>query len=266
MASVSITVTVRKSRREIVRILRRLPGLAAGRGGGLGSLRQVLMVRMGLALLKRIKDAFIIKAAGGTDDAGERWKPLSPMTIAYRRRHPKLNRQGGATKSWVPKSANRAADAPSYMLTPRQRERWWALYRHFLHLYHGDKSHAAATAWTISKAEGARTLMSVYGQMPVLILRDTGLLLNSLSPGCTPEDAGPTPPKVKHQIFRGSRGEVVIGSNRQWVLTHHDGVPGRIPQRRLWPKPEQWPPSWWSDVLDQGQQGLLDIAVFLLSR
>ena len=248
-------VYVRASRAAVHRLIASIPSLAATTPGSMPPARQ-LLVRMGLTVLGRIKRAFIIKAAGGTDEAGERWQPLSPRTIAYSRRHP-----------GVPRSRQRARFRPSWMLTNAQRERWWDRYRRYLGAFNGDKSHAAAAAWIVLKAEGAETLMSVYGDTPVQILRDTGLLFNSLSPGIAPDAALSTdPPKPRHQVFRAGHGQVVVGTNRKHALAHHHGVPGHIPQRRLWPAPARWPSSWWEEILFQGRQGLLDIALFLLRR
>ncbi len=125
------------------------------------------MTRCGFAILGNIKRAFIVKARGGIDEAGDKWK----------------------------RSRRAARD-------------------------HGET------------------------------LRDTGLLLNSLSPGVVSSE----------QIFRVGRGEVIIGTNRKGAMAHHMGTK-HLPQRRLWPDPKDWPNAWWDDIMDQARQGLLDLAV-----
>ncbi len=145
-----------------------------------------LQVRLGLTLLGRIKNAFIVKAKGGTDEAGLRWKPLAPLTKKLRR-----------------------------------------------------------------------------GKPPYLILRDTGLLLNSLTPGAITPGAS-TPPVVPEQVFRLNPGVVTIGTVRPWAWAHHQGLPFRrppLPQRRLWPEVSHWPSSWWLDLAEQAQQGIVDIVI-----
>ncbi len=227
-------------------ILDALHAIPQGAGGS-GSAATALLTRIGLVVLGRIKRAFIIKARGGTDEAGERWAPLSPKTIAYSRT--RQRGRGGRTK------AERGRDAfPSQALNKAQRGRWWEVYRQGLAMYRGDKGHAARRAWFILKAEGATTLLEKYGGRQVEILRDTGLLLNSLSPGVPSAE----------QIFRVGRGEVTIGTNRKGAAGHHNGIPGRLPQRRLWPDPGKWPDSWWRDITDQAKQGMLDIAVQMI--
>ena len=46
---------------------------------------RVVLIAAAKAVLGKIRAAFIAKAAGGTDEAGDRWAPLSPATVAYSR-------------------------------------------------------------------------------------------------------------------------------------------------------------------------------------
>lgn len=211
-----------------------------------------MKIRLGMTALRLIKKAFLVKSQGGTDECGLKWPPLSPKTIAYSRRHFGVLFPG----------KKRAPFAPSWMLTDKQRKRWWDIYRSLLgtapkgaafhkHKASGSDANAARTAWKILKAEGAKTLLSEYGETKVFILRSTELLLNSLSPGVSPGD-------VKNQVFRLGNGEVIVGTNREWAKVHHEGT-AKIPQRRLWAAPSQWPATWWGDIAEQGRAGLIDI-------
>ncbi len=229
-----------------------------------GAAAKAMMVRCGTVALGRIMRAFIEKSRGGTDEAGDSWKPLKPTTIAYGRRHrkkPGNPRTQGPVFSrakrlpWIPKKQIRAGFAPSYALTAKQRDRWWQVYSQGLAMFRGNKGSAARRAWAILKREGATTLIAEYGNAKVDILRDTGLLLNSLSPGTS----------SSNQVFRVLPGEVIVGTNRKHAGTHHRGNPSRgLPQRRLWPDPKRWPSSWWLDILEQARQGLIDIAIQLI--
>ena len=61
------------------------------------------------------------------------------------------------------------------------------------------------------------TLLMKYGGRQVDILRDTGLLLNSLSPGVVSAE----------QVFKVAPGTVIVGTNRKWAYCHHYGdLPG----------------------------------------
>lgn len=251
------TIHVRATRAEVIRALRQVPRLVSGRGGA-SPLVKALQVRIGLAALSKIKQAFVVKACGGTDEAGERWRPLVPATIAYSRRHP-----------GVPKKRPFWTFHPSFAVTKRQRARWWALYYGFKRIFHGNKGKAAALAWINLKRESGYTIVTLYDRYagtPVEILRDTGLLFNSLSPGVPPAVPSPPvpPPKPPHQVFRFGTGGVIVGTNRRFAGTHHRGVPRRIPQRRLWPAPGRWPSSWWSAITEQARLGVLDLVIFLL--
>ncbi len=128
---------------------------------------QEILSRCGQLILDRIKAAFMVKSGGGTDDAGDRWVPLKPATIAYSRSQ--RNKIESARQS-----------RPSQSLNAKQQSRWWQLYRQGLAMFRGDKSRAAKRAWVILKGEGATTLISKYGGRKVDILYKTGGLYNSI--------------------------------------------------------------------------------------
>ena len=174
------TIYVRASRAAIRQAIAAIPQTA--RSGD--AIANEMMTRCGMATLRRIKLAFVTKARGGTDEAGESWVPLSPYTLRRRRYRKK------------PPPSN-----------------------------------------------------------SVEILRDTGLLLNTLSPGV----------ETGLNVFRVLPGEVIVGTNRKWAGIHHRGSRnGRIPQRRLWPEPSKWPSNWWLDILETARQGLIDITIQLM--
>ncbi len=226
-------INVRVERASIQEALSLLPNEVVG--------DIALLNAVGLALLGRIKRAFVVKARGGIDEAGDSWKPLSPKTIAY-----SVTRQrgkGGRTKAEKSRSTR-----PSQALNARQQSRWWTLYKQGLAMFKGDKGHAAARAWFILKKEGAVTLLDKYGHRQVEILRDTGILLNSLSPGVAP-----------NQIFHTRKGEVIVGTNRKGAGYHHRGIPNRLPRRRLWPDPRRWPATWWADIMEVARGVVLRI-------
>ena len=250
----SETIYLTAKRAAVRDAIRKIPGMMAGREGGQEAVKGVLC-RIGFAALTEIREAFVVKAAGGTDESGLKWKPLKRETVAYSRRHPGV--------LWPGKK--RAPFAPSWMLTKEQRKRWWALYNQFGGTapsgaaYHGKGvSHgwAAARAWQIIKAEGATTLLDAYGDTKVDILRDTGLLLNSLTPGIANLDGNAT---IEEQVFQPGIGEITIGTRRKLAAVNHKTRP-------LWPKPQNWPDSWWARILDSANTGLIEVAKFMLER
>jgi len=196
------TVYVNATQAQVHAAVARAVRAAGGRGGG-GAAARALQIRVGLSVLTKVKQAFLLKARGGSDVTGLRWKPLAPLTIALRR---------AARK--------------------------------------GKKKGAAATG--------------LYE-----ILRDTGLLYNSLSPAILAGNRPPpvSPPRAPKQVFRVSAGSVTVGTNRKWAWTHHQGLPARsppLPKRPLWPDPAHWPAAWWDTILEQATLGMMDLILFLL--
>lgn len=240
------TIHIRATRAQLRQALAQIP--AAASGGG--ATADAMMTRCGMALLGRIKQAFIAKSRGGMDEAGDSWQPLSPETIAYSKT--RSRGRGGRTKAEKGRPSR-----PSQALSANQQARWWKLYRQGLAMFRlgpDPQASAARRAWAILKREGAQTLLDKYGHRQVDILRDTGLLLNSLSPGVASPNA----------VFRIGHGEVIVGTNRKGAAAHHHGVPGRLPQRRLWPEPRKWPATWWTGILEQLRQGLVDITASII--
>lgn len=230
---------VYRGTREQLRLrLRQLPGVLSGRvpdpTGAAESIRQAV----GIEALSILKEAYVAKARGGTDEAGIRWAPLDPKTIAYGRRHPGLKRGRG----------------PRPLLTKQQDELWRGVfagtYRRLAAA--GDENaggNAAALAWVLVKARGGKTILGEYGSRPAEILRDTGRLLNSLSPA-HPDN-----------VLRQQPGEVSVGTNVVYAERHHRGDPGRnLPARPLWPDDgDRWPATWTQRLLDVVADGVRDL-------
>lgn len=234
------TIYVRATRAEVVASLLRVPTEAVAGG----PIADSMLMHCGFAILGRIHRAFLVKAKGGTDEAGEKWEPLSPYTIAYRM----TTRKGKHRRSKVERSR---PNRPSQALNSKQQERWWEVYRQVLAQYKGNKGHAAAVAWVKLKEEGAKTLFDKYSNYQVDILIDSHDLVDSLSPEGESE----------YKIFRVSPGEAEVGTSRPGASHHHRGIPGRLPQRRLWPEPKKWPNDWWGDILGELTLGVVDLAV-----
>src|SRR5437868_10069394 len=143
-----IIVRTRLSRAEARRVIAALPAVASGRAPDTTGEARRMQLAIGAVALSLVKQAFVQKSEGRADEAGLRWEPLAPSTVAKRRK-------------------GRGQGAP-------------------------------------------------------LILRDTGLLFNSLSPGIS---ARPNP------------GQVIVGTNDPKAAWHHRGTT-TIPARPLWPDPE----------------------------
>ena len=246
------TIYVRASRAKIAQTVRDMVGNMAGTRTGMVTAVQTMQKAIGMEVLGIIKEAFLAKAAGGTDEAGYSWQALSPKTIAYRRRFPELQRRR--------RYAKKQGRMLRPLLTAAEDKRWRSIFYGRIQgcMRQGfdekeAKAHAAAIAWIALKADGAKTILSVYGGMKVEILRDTGILLNSLSPGVNSPE----------QIFKVEPGSVIVGTNRAGAAAHHAGSQRRnLPQRRLWPEVSSWPSHWWKKILEATR----DAAVSILTK
>lgn len=193
------------------------------------------LTNVGLAILKKIRDAFIIKSKGGTDESGDRWAPLAPSTIAQR-----LRKKSGL-------KADKSKQAVS--------DSWRQYYIQGLMRHKGNKAHAARFAWLKVKAAGHKPIAPRLASN-IDILRDTGLLLRSLSPG----------ERSPEQVFVVHGGKVILGTTRKGAMAHHKGMIGKLPQRRLWPSPQHWSASWKRDIVRAARQGIQDVILELAKR
>ena len=228
---------------RIREMTRSIPGILSGRLADTTGLVRGLHMRVGVAALSVLKEAFIVKARGGTDEAGIKWAPLSPITLA-RRRHPDLIRSG---PSWR-----------RPLLTADQDALWRATFRWALRKTDQNKGHAAAIAWVVTKAAGGKTIRGVVGNLPYEIGRDTDIMFNSLSP--TADGPGPL------GIIRPEPGAVVIGTTVPYAKWFHHGT-RRQPARPIWPaRQEQWPANWLADIRDVWVSGAKKVVEALVAQ
>lgn len=230
--------------------LRELPALLSGKGGDPSGDVERLLRALGVEALSIVREAFVVKSRGGVDEAGISWPPLSPRTIAYGRRHPGLSAKR--------KAAAKKGRPGRPLLTAAQDKLWRGVFtstaRHLAST--GEKNataQAAAMAWAMVKRQGGKTILLEYGGVKVEVMRDTGRLLSSLSPGST------------DNLLRVGQGEVVVGTNVVYARRQHEGNAARkLPARRLWPEADGWPAVWWDrlgDVLRDGVKAVVGRAV-----
>lgn len=171
----TLTAHARLTRSEARRLLASVPALASGRVADPTGLVRPMLEAVGLTVLSLIKQRFVTLSAGGTDENGDRWTPLSQNTIDGRR---------------------------------------------------------------VGRGEGVAQ-----------ILRDTGVLMNSLSPG--------GPGSLIEVLHNG----VSVGTNVPYAHYQHFGTK-TIPARPLWP--ERIPDSWSDEILDTVRQGVAKLCARLL--
>lgn len=216
MATVSNTSTihVRASRESVRAAIHSLPqGVVADAGAA----KEQALEDAGIAILARIHEAFITKSKGGTDDAGDRWAPLSPVTLAIRQR-----KYGSSP---VP-SRKRKAGGQRYDDVPPARRR----------------------LQNIIKGKGRTPTRNRYDGLRRDILVDTGALLDSLSPWSD------SPDKI---FKITASGVTLGTKRKGAMDHHTGNPERNLPQRRLWPQPHTWPDSWWQDIKDEVVQGIV---------
>lgn len=231
----------------------------SGAGSDASGIGQSVLIAMGMAALADITEAFVIKARGGTDAMGIQWEPLKPETVAARRVGPKDVKNDPAIKERerIRKREYRKAYKRFLMSLPPEAAR----------------QRAAMVAGIRATRETGKTKMETLGFRNVEILRDTGILLNSLSPGVI-SGSGLNVQYVKpmadggdQQVFAAGGGVIIVGTNVPYAESHQEGDPSRnLPARPFMPPTaDAIPDVWWQNWLDAGTRALEGGLEFYLS-
>lgn len=227
-------ITVRLTRAQIGDAIREVAGVLSGRLPGADAERiQLLLAQQAQSI---IRGAYIEKARGEADDAGLKWKPLAPSTIARRR-----GVAGTQRKIRNLTFAYRRAQEKAIWATPANQEK----------ANRAEKKAAARLKKAVEKRETAIS--------EVEILRDTGRLLASLSPAIGNNTEN------EDQVIRFLPGVTEVGTNVEYAEKHHKGE-GRCPQRRLWPEPDDWPDNWRELLGKRLKDGFLTLLIEGLMR
>jgi len=249
---------------EAARIIRAIIGSVVG-------VRQTEVARsvyvaIGFAALSDIQEDFIKKARGGTGEDGTRWQRLSPKTLAYSRRFGPGEKTALKQAAGLSKLNRYGVGGNHGLLTKAEQTRWRKIYgqslaRFAVSMPFADaRSRAAANAWATLKREGAHTMLEVYGNRTVEILRDTSVLFNSLSLGEISGGSSYTSPRLpggEQQIFQTIENGIIVGTNVEYAATHNYGDAKRgIPARPFIPEGNAIPTVWLNRWLDAGMTAL----------
>jgi hypothetical protein len=253
------TLRFNGTRADVVAAAVQLARMLSGRAVDTFGIMRGFGSAIGFAVLSDIQAAYIEKSRGGTDEAGIRWPKLQPRTIA--------NRRVGA-------GDRRDSDLIRRRETIRKRETKKALRRFLLSLPESEARRRAAIVGGIKATQQTgRTKLKTLGNRNVEILRDRGILFNSLSPGSLvgdPATAAYTPPSgdgAEEQIFEVRQGLISAGTNVVYASTHQHGDASRnIPARPIFPPEDQIPNVWWQRWLGVGSQALVAAMRLLLAN
>lgn len=226
------------SRLGLIRELRSLPGILSGRLPDSRSYRPTLIGRLGHHLFTKIHEAFTAKSLGGSDEFGDRWKPLKRETIAQRPIVP------GERKKLGILGLGRGGRG---LLTAQQNRLWKGIFastfrRLAPRVGEGEaKRRAASLAWGILKARGAKTKLEVLGSRQVPIHVVSHRLEESLKPGQL-SGGQYTPPD--EQVFQFQGRSLRMGTEVPYADRLHK-------TRRLWPPIRKMKP-WIAKGLREG--------------
>lgn len=245
----------------------RLVSMVTGRQPDALGIARGVFTAVGFAALSDIHADYIRKAHGGTGEDGVTWKPLSPKTIAGRRLGPKDKQLPHIAERL--KAEKDAAKEARKRFTAAATEKRKKLVARFSLSMPMDEARRRADEQiaaerraanfrlrgqiALAKSTGKRR-SDVLSQRQVDILRDTGVLLNSLSPGEI-SGAGPSivyrPPGGDggdEQVFSLFDSGVIVGTTVKYAATHQEGDPARgIPARPFLPThgvPQVWLDRW----------------------
>lgn len=251
-------VYFRGSREEARAIARRLKAMLIGKAPDSLGIAKGVFTAIGFAALADIRDDFLTKARGGTGEDGEKWPPLSKEYLAYGRRFGKGEQAALKKRAGLGEQHKYAPGNNKGLLTAVQLKRWNKLFAQYLKRFmvsmpiESAKERAAQVAWSILKKEGAQTKLNIFGSRQVDVLRDTGVLFNSLSPGQIsgggPQSVyrPPSGPGGEDQVFDTIANGVIVGTTVPYAAAHNYGVPGKMPKRQFLPArtPDAWKERW----------------------
>lgn len=267
------TIRFQGTREEVRRRSLQLAAILSGRAADQHEIAKGFLLSLGFAALSDIKDAYVTKARGGTDEMGIRWPPLAPATIANRRLGPgdtRVKARPGETKG---ESLERIQKAELIKRRERIRKREFkkAFQRLSVSLPEMEaRRRAKIVAGVKATRETGKTKVETLGGRQVEILRDTGVLLNSLGPGLLSGTSytSPSGEGGEEHIFNLGRGEVIVGTNVVYARTHQRGDERRrIPARPFLPdETHPVPQVWWDRWVRVANKALVAGAELLFRR
>lgn len=249
------------TRAELRQRLGTLVRVLTGKEPDTSGVVESMQLALGEVMLSKIKEAFVVKSQGGTDEMGIAWPPLSATTLALRTKNTgaktmaKLDREF----QWLPKHRR--------FLIAAHRERLESLYqdgvtggrarRHASRILRLMQPYLPPTRFKklekeLKEQPTTRAKKLAQAGAYAEILRDTGRFLNSFAGGQANPD---------RKLYSGP-GVIVIGSNARTktgipLLDLHDSAgprakkadgTDRLPRRQILPDEERRiPATWWRD-------------------
>lgn len=253
-------VYFRGNRRQAIELTRRVLASLTGQTPDSSGIARGVFTGIGLAALTTIKREFAVKSRGGTDSAGVKWHPLSKEYIAYKRRFGPGERAALKKAAGLGPGHRHGIGGNRGLLSADQKKQWQQIFgtrlaRLSLSMPIKEaKELAARIAWATMKRRGAKTMLETFGNRQVEILKDTGVMFKSLSPG---EMHGVTYSPPPDQVFDLLANGVIVGTTVPYATFHQHGTGKR--HRPFLPEgdvPEAWEDEWLVTGLDALEIGM----------
>jgi hypothetical protein len=219
---------------EVIRITRDFPAIIAGKKHDIRGIRKAYWSGFANSMFHDIQVAFDQKANLETDELGDSWPDLAPSTKAYSR----PARQGDLTDQ---EKRNLKNYRTKGLLDAQQTRIWRGFFnkQRIKLMREGSPPNiatnvAAVQAWAFIKSQGGVTKMDRLGFRKLQVLKDFKRLYKSLSQGTF--NGYEYKPPNNMQIFQITREGCTLGTRDKKATFHHRGIPGKLPQRRLWPE------------------------------
>lgn len=220
---------------------------------------------VGFAALSDIHADFVRKSGGAQGEDGVTWTPLKPATIARRRLGPKDKQLPHIAERL--KAEKEAVKEAKKRFIAAAKQRYKTLVARLSLSLPADEARKRASEQIAAEQKAADFLLrgqialakqtgqrrqDVLSQRQVDILRDTGVLLNSLSPGEMSGDGPgviyqpPSGPGGDQQAFGLFDSGVIVGTTVAYAKTHQEGK-GQVPARPFLPTqgvPQVWLDRW----------------------
>lgn len=218
------------TREEVQRLALIMVDTFAGKSPDSKGIAQGFAARLAMTFFELAKANFIKLSRGGTGDDGTKWPPLTKEYLAYGRSAQKAlrwkdgRRIGTDVGGLAPGKHPDGRQYNGYM-SKDQLAQWTRIYKSNLHWLAAReplseaKIIAAKIAWARMKENGVKTKIDVLGNRKVEMLRDTGLLFNSLQPGVLMESTGSATysPANDQQVYRYVPGKIIVGTNVKYA-------------------------------------------------
>ena len=219
-------INTRMSSTKVRGFIKDLPAILHGTKPDVRRLRVAYWSVFAHHLYKEIGKAYLTKSGGGSDEMGDKWKPLSKKTIAYRPIR-------GKEKQSFSKAIG-GGKRTRGLLSPAQDKLWKGIFASTMKRLApimglgAAKAQAAKTAWAILKSKGANTKLAMLGGRKVPIMIRSGRLYKSLKEGkLSGTNYIPSSPDQIFEVER--RGRVRLGTEVPYAER-------QAKERPLWPK------------------------------